>query len=287
MKFRIIGAERQTGHDVDTVIEAPTPSAAEEQANQMNLLVERIEAADQPDHNGLLPHLSVDVERGEVEVRASMGRLARSGHTLVRAYVGCWKRKTAVTSLSHLCLVLAAGWFGSALFARYPRGTFPPFNEVKQILNEEKYFRADVGFTGELLRGRSTLATSFVRDATQHVGIIKVHCDVEDRERVIALTTHYKHYPLLERLALLRNSEKMSELAHGSNVPAIVRQFTGASLETIELTKDEAEPLSNHMWFGQLFNGGFRIDVICICEGPPSQDASDSRSVLLLDRSFQ
>jgi hypothetical protein len=43
MKFRIIGAERQTGAEVSKVIEAPTPSAAEDRAHQMGVMVERIE----------------------------------------------------------------------------------------------------------------------------------------------------------------------------------------------------------------------------------------------------
>ncbi|MCP4248098.1 MAG: hypothetical protein GY778_13710 [bacterium] len=43
MKFRIIGAARETGAAVDLIIDAPTPSAAEEQANAMGVLIERIE----------------------------------------------------------------------------------------------------------------------------------------------------------------------------------------------------------------------------------------------------
>ena len=44
MKFRIIGAERQTGDDVDVVVEEPTASSAEDRANRMGVLVERIDA---------------------------------------------------------------------------------------------------------------------------------------------------------------------------------------------------------------------------------------------------
>lgn len=43
MKFEIKGANRDTGDEMSVIIEASTPSAAEEQANQMNILVERIE----------------------------------------------------------------------------------------------------------------------------------------------------------------------------------------------------------------------------------------------------
>jgi len=43
MRFRIIGAERQTGADVDKVIEAPSQTAAEAQAHDMGVMVQRIE----------------------------------------------------------------------------------------------------------------------------------------------------------------------------------------------------------------------------------------------------
>jgi len=44
MQFRVIGVERQSGLDVAKTIEAPTPSAAEGRANEIGILVERVEA---------------------------------------------------------------------------------------------------------------------------------------------------------------------------------------------------------------------------------------------------
>ncbi len=48
MLYRIVGAHRETGADMDVVVEAATPSAAEEAAGQMNLMVERIELVSSP-----------------------------------------------------------------------------------------------------------------------------------------------------------------------------------------------------------------------------------------------
>ncbi|MFH0981679.1 MAG: hypothetical protein V2A79_09090 [Planctomycetota bacterium] len=43
MRFRVIGLERGTGDPVDITFDAPTPSAAEEKANRMGVMVERID----------------------------------------------------------------------------------------------------------------------------------------------------------------------------------------------------------------------------------------------------
>ena len=43
MQFKIHCAHRESGRDMSVIIEAPTPSAAEEQANAMNIMVERID----------------------------------------------------------------------------------------------------------------------------------------------------------------------------------------------------------------------------------------------------
>lgn len=48
MKYRILGAERQTGDDVDMIIEAPTRGAAEAKAHRMNVLIERVEVLLEP-----------------------------------------------------------------------------------------------------------------------------------------------------------------------------------------------------------------------------------------------
>ena len=48
MKYRIFGAERQTGDDVDMIIEAPTRGAAEAKAHRMNVLIERVEVLLEP-----------------------------------------------------------------------------------------------------------------------------------------------------------------------------------------------------------------------------------------------
>ena len=48
MRFKIYGANKDTAEDVEVIIEANTPSAAQEKANQLNLMVERIEVADLP-----------------------------------------------------------------------------------------------------------------------------------------------------------------------------------------------------------------------------------------------
>ena len=48
MKFRILGAERLTGEDVDMIIEAPTRGAVEAKAHRMNVLIERIEVLLKP-----------------------------------------------------------------------------------------------------------------------------------------------------------------------------------------------------------------------------------------------
>ncbi len=46
MHYRIVGAARQTGFDVDIVIEAPSQGAAEAKAHQLNILIERIQPVD-------------------------------------------------------------------------------------------------------------------------------------------------------------------------------------------------------------------------------------------------
>ena len=46
MHYRIIGAERQTGDDVDLVIEARSRGEAEAKAYRMNILVERVQPVD-------------------------------------------------------------------------------------------------------------------------------------------------------------------------------------------------------------------------------------------------
>ncbi|HUU84531.1 MAG TPA: hypothetical protein VM243_13615 [Phycisphaerae bacterium] len=43
MKFRITGAERLTGDDVDLILEAPTHAAAEAKAHRLNVLIEQLE----------------------------------------------------------------------------------------------------------------------------------------------------------------------------------------------------------------------------------------------------
>lgn len=43
MRYRVTGAHRETGEAVDLTLEAATPSAAEDQANQMGVMIERIE----------------------------------------------------------------------------------------------------------------------------------------------------------------------------------------------------------------------------------------------------
>jgi hypothetical protein len=43
MQYHIVGAKRDTGEDVDIVLDAATPSGAEEQANQLNIMVEKLE----------------------------------------------------------------------------------------------------------------------------------------------------------------------------------------------------------------------------------------------------
>lgn len=48
MRFRIVGAERLTGDDVDMVIEAPTRGAAEAKAHRVNVLIERLETLSEP-----------------------------------------------------------------------------------------------------------------------------------------------------------------------------------------------------------------------------------------------
>jgi hypothetical protein len=48
VKFRITGAHRETGDEMDLVIDAATPSAAEERANGMGVLIERIELETTP-----------------------------------------------------------------------------------------------------------------------------------------------------------------------------------------------------------------------------------------------
>ena len=46
MHYRIIGAQRLTGDDVDIVIEAPSQGAAETKAHRLNVLIERIQPVD-------------------------------------------------------------------------------------------------------------------------------------------------------------------------------------------------------------------------------------------------
>jgi len=43
MRYRVTGAHRETGEAVDLTLDAATPSAAEEQANQMGVMIEHIE----------------------------------------------------------------------------------------------------------------------------------------------------------------------------------------------------------------------------------------------------
>ena len=43
MRYRVTGAHRETGKVVDLTLEASTPSGAEEQANQMGVMIEHIE----------------------------------------------------------------------------------------------------------------------------------------------------------------------------------------------------------------------------------------------------
>jgi len=44
MKFLVVGANKEKGEDVTIELDAPTPSAAEEMAHRLNLLIERIDS---------------------------------------------------------------------------------------------------------------------------------------------------------------------------------------------------------------------------------------------------
>ena len=55
MRYHILGAERQTGDDVDLIIEAASRKAAEAQAHRMNLLIECIEPLGEPGRRAPTP----------------------------------------------------------------------------------------------------------------------------------------------------------------------------------------------------------------------------------------
>jgi len=55
VKVRLVGANRETGEDVDLILEAPTVGAAEEQANNLNVVVERAETVTLPVAETVLP----------------------------------------------------------------------------------------------------------------------------------------------------------------------------------------------------------------------------------------
>ena len=59
MKFEIKGANRNTGDEMSIIIDASTPSAAEKQANQMNILVERIDVVSPTPQTVTAPDQSV------------------------------------------------------------------------------------------------------------------------------------------------------------------------------------------------------------------------------------
>ena len=49
VKYRIIGANRETGDDVELVLDAPTPGAAQAKANDMGIVVEAVSGSSNVD----------------------------------------------------------------------------------------------------------------------------------------------------------------------------------------------------------------------------------------------
>ncbi len=71
MRYHILGAERQTGDDVDVIIEAASQKVAEAQAHRMNLLIERIEPVGGAGRSGPTPADSSTAGPGQLNWSAA------------------------------------------------------------------------------------------------------------------------------------------------------------------------------------------------------------------------
>ncbi len=290
MRFRIIGAERQTGDDVNVVVEAPDPAAAEVRAQRMQVLVERI--TEEPDELAptkvpLVPHIRVDLDQGELEVRASIGRAGQLVRSVGRGYFGSWRRRTAVTSLAHLSAFLAIGWFGPSLGGCYPRGLFPPLEDVKQTLNEVGYYQVGEDFQKGIIRGRAAWQTGFVSDASQFVGVVNVYCALDNRSKVIAIASQYRHYSLNDLFARTSDKAFIARRIHAARLQRAFAQLVGKSPAGVPLLEPDVDS-ADDTWRGVTESRGFSIELLRWGEGEPDAHyTTDARLAIALDRSFR
>ena len=302
MKFRIIGAERETGAYAETIVDAPTPSAAEERANAIGILLERMEPVIEPLESErlpsrsvsnriddvppmTLPNVSAEANRGQLHVRTSVWRLVAAPLWL---YIRCWRSRTGVTALSHVCVVLAAAWAATVLVSDHTKGAFPPLAEFGHALNRHGYFRLDREANPDIIRGRAASRVDFGLNANQPVGIIHVYTDLNDPARVIAFTSAFRTTGLGQSLIPPDelDEQAITAMFHRIRTPEVVEEFCGAKLWAISLARTKAGDYLPDRWMGQCAQNGYIVQLLRWGDAPPDPMEGDDRMVIALDSSF-
>ena len=139
-KFRIIGCNKESGEDVDFVIEATTYLEAQKKANQLDCVVSDVKVYESDKDPNLLKtkmHLS-DSFSSEKSLSYSSGRYARKNFSAFAHHCFIFIMRTIVTAITLFCVVMFVGailfWIPSELpYELGSQGTYISFDYEPSI----------------------------------------------------------------------------------------------------------------------------------------------------------
>jgi len=111
IKYHITGVERTSGKPIEITLEAPTPSAAEEQANRLGVVVERLDL----DQSAIIPAPAAPLVPSTPSGQPVIMRPAKQVQTIEKTGKQ-WKGAQLVGGLL-LVAALAAAWFVGGVLA--------------------------------------------------------------------------------------------------------------------------------------------------------------------------